>query len=223
MRKPIIRRLSVTLGALILLLLTQAPAHADAFNVSVDTSSLQGNPPGTFALGFVLIDASLTADGNNTVILSDFAYGGGAPGSVIPSMTSIIGASGNLISGITLTDLDPSGVTSLASGFTPGSTLSFAVNMTTNMDATISPETGLTGDQFDFFILQNGFPIATTDPTGTDTLAVATIVSGPTPGSGTLDMNQYSMVVPTPEPSSLLFLGTGFLTLAGLLRRRLHT
>jgi hypothetical protein len=217
MRKSVPYNLSAILGGLILILLFQVPAQADGvpitFDVNVDTSSLQGNPPGTYDLGFVLIDASMTGDGNNTAILSDFAFGGGTAGSVIPSMTSTVGASGNLNSGITLTDLDPSGITSLASGFTPGSALFFAVNMTTNMDATISPESGFTGDQFDFFILQNGLPIATTDPTGTDTLATYTI-GGPDP-------SVYSIVVATPEPSSLLFLGTGLITLAGLLRRRL--
>jgi len=54
-----------------------------------------------FSLDFQLTDGSGTGDANNTVILSDFGFGGGtAVGN--PNLTG--GATGDLASTVTLTD-----------------------------------------------------------------------------------------------------------------------
>lgn len=191
-------------------------AQADTFGVSVDTSSLIGNSAGPYELGFLLIDASGTGDGNNTVAISNFAFGGGSPGPVDPSGT-IGGASGNLTSTVTLTD--NSFFNALSASFTPGSTLSFSVNMTTNPDSTIDPSTGLTGDQFDFLIFNSANQaIATTDPTGGNTFANATV------GPSGLTVQEFAIptaTTPVPEPSTVFLLGFGLVLLIAFSRRRL--
>lgn len=187
--------------------------RADSFNVNVDTSSLIGNASGPFEVGFLLIDASGTGDANNTVTLSSFAFGGGSAGSVDPSGT-VGGASGTLSSTITL--MDSAFFNGLSSHFTPGSSLSFLVSMTTKTDATIDPSTGLTGDQFDFFVFDSSNqPITTSDPTGGNTLTLATI------GPSGLSVQNFTIGKPqenVPEPSTLLLLAFGLVLIFGLKR-----
>jgi len=211
MNATVKRCLSITLGALFLVLFTQATARAD--NVNVDTSSLQASAAGPFQLAFVLIDASLSGDGNNTVVLSDFTFGGGSAGS---TLTSGGGVTGNLISGITLTDTDLSGLNFLTSAFTPGSTLSFNLAMTANLDSKIDPAVGnVTGDQLLFFILNGtGTPIPSTDTSAPDAFAIATV------GPGGVTVQQFSIPVQTsvPEPGTLLLVGSGMVL--GLFRRQ---
>lgn len=195
------RLITIALGALLVVLLSQATARADT--ISVDTSSLQGSPPGSFQLAFILLDASISGDGNNTAMLSDFAFGGGSAGSIL---TSGGGVSGDFTSGLTFTDTNPSGFNFIASGFTPGSVLSFSLSMTANLDSKINPMSGLPGDQFLFFILDStGNPIPSTDSVTPDAFAIATV----TPSG--LSVQQFSIPAETtvPEPSSILLLGSG--------------
>lgn len=188
--------------------------RADSFGVSVDTSSLIGNSGGPFELGFLLIDASGTGDGNNTVTINNFAFGGGSPGAVDPSGT-IGGASGNLTSTVALTD--NSFFNALSASFTPGSTLSFSVNMTTNPDSTMDLSTGLTGDQFDFLIFNSSnMPITTTDPTGGNTFASATV------GPSGLSVQEFAIptaTTPVPEPSTVFLIGFGLVLFIAFSRR----
>ena len=70
--------------------------------VSLDTSPLVGNAAGPFALDFTLIGGDGGA-GNMTVTITNFDLGAVQP----PSTPTLIGgASGDLISGVTLTDGD---------------------------------------------------------------------------------------------------------------------
>jgi len=207
------RHLLVTLGALFLLLVTQQTSRADT--ISVNTTSLQGNASGPFVLGFVLIDASLSGDGNNTVMLSNFAFGGGSAGAVA---TSGGGVTGDLQSGMTFTDSDPSGFNFITSAFIPGTVLSFNLAMTANPDLNINPSSGLPGDQFLFVILDStGQRIQSTDNNTPDAFAVATI------GSGGLSVQQFSIPASTsvPEPATVLLLGSGLVL--GLRCKRRHS
>ena len=201
--------LVATLGILALLLTSQQSSRADT--ITVNTTSLQGNPAGPFVLGFVLVDASLSGDGNNTAVLSNFNFGGGSGGAVL---TSGGGATVNLLSGITLTDSDTSGFNFVTAAFTPGTVLSFNLALTANPDSTLNPASGLAGDQFLFVILDSsGKRISTTDSVS-DTFATATI------GAGGATVQQFSVPASAsvPEPATVLLLGSGLVF--GILRKR---
>jgi hypothetical protein len=168
-----------------------AGLHIAKANIMVpaafDTSSLVANPAGPFSLAFVLTDGSGSGDGNNSVTLSNFAFGGGSGG---PVTLTAGGATGDPASGVLLTDSSFFNV--LVVSFTPGSTLSFLLTLTTNVDP------GLTPDQFSFVTLQaDGSTLATTDPTGANSLLTINIDSA-VPSVSTF---QFAAV---PEPSTLV-------------------
>jgi hypothetical protein len=114
----------------------------------MNTAPLVGHNAGPFSVEFQLNDGSGTGDGNNTAILSDFLFNGGAPAG---SPTVNGGAYGDLTSGVTLTD--NSFFNQFIQSFTPGSALAFQLFLSTNIDG------GGTPDQFSFAIL---------DKTGTE-------------------------------------------------------
>jgi hypothetical protein len=188
---------------------------ADAiYNVTLDTSALTA-APGAYSLYFQLTDGSGTNDGNNTVTLSNFSFGGGAP--VDPAQL-FGGVSGTLSTGVTLTD--NSFFNGFVQGFTPGSTLTFGMDLTTNVDA------GGVPDLFAASILDaNGNEIPSLDPSGADTLLTINIGSpltvqpfaaDPTtdPTTATSTGQYVTMGAPAlgspasvPEPSALLLVG----------------
>ena len=123
------------------------------FDVTLATSSLIGNPAGPFYIDFQLNDGSGTGDTNNTVTINNFLFdGGSAAGSPLPG---IGGASGSLFSSVGITD--SAFLNEFTQQFFAGVTLSFRVNLTTNLDS------GLTPDAFSFAILDNTLtPLPTT-------------------------------------------------------------
>jgi hypothetical protein len=137
----------------ILALLAFTAARAELiYNISMNTGPLIGHPAGPFSLGLELADGSGTGDGNNAVFLSDFAFGAGGPsGSPV-----IFGSAGwDLSSSVVLTDATP--FSTFVQSFASGSTLSFVLDITTNVDS------GGTPDEFIMSILDNTFtPIPTT-------------------------------------------------------------
>jgi len=121
------------------------------------------------------------------------------------------GPASNLNSAVSLKD---SSFLNLFGQFlTPGTSLSFTLDLTTNVDA------GSTPDQFSMFIYDpTGSPIATTtDPTSLNSLLAINIDST----SPTLNNYDSSLVTVSsvPEPNPLLLLVSGLASL-GLLRRR---
>lgn len=209
--------------------------YADTiFTVTLNTTpltTLPGSGAGPFSLAFQLTDGSGTNDGNNTATITNFDFGGGA---AIGSPTTLNGASGDLTSAVILTD--SAFLNALSQGFTPGSTLSFLVDLTTNVDL------GDTPDAFAFSILDsNGSAIPTSDPSFADTLLAINIDSanpliltyatdpirstlGGDGPSITMDASVVGAPGPTPvpEPSSLLLMCAGLfgVTLAARRKKR---
>jgi hypothetical protein len=184
------------------------------YNVSLNTSSLIGEAAGPFSLGFQFNDGSGPGDSNNTVILSNFQFGVGGSAAGSPSVFG--GATGNLSSGITLTD--SSFLNALAQPFNPGSTLGFRLQTTTNVDG------GGTPDEFSFSILDStGAQIPTNG--FVDAFLILDIDSNPTPqifssdpsrppqgGGGGITMAAPLVTIATPEPGTfiLIICGTSF-------------
>lgn len=128
-------------------------AHADiVYNVTLNTTPLIGHPAGPFSIGFEFADGSGIGDGNNAVFMSNFSFGAGGP-SGSPLTFGIAG--GDLSASIVMADAAPDNI--FVQSFVPGNTLSFFLDMTTNVDA------GGTPDEFIMSILDNTLtPIPTT-------------------------------------------------------------
>jgi hypothetical protein len=119
-----------------------ASANVVSWNVALNTNPLIGNAAGPFSLEFQFTDGSGLSDGNNTATVSGLQVGSGALGGV----TSTFGStSGTLPGSLTLTDT--SFFSQYIQSFTPGSTLSFTLSVTNNVDA------GGVPDEFSFAIL----------------------------------------------------------------------
>ncbi len=184
-------------------------AHADLIlDVTLDTmplTSAEAASAGPFSLAFQLDQGSQA--GNNSATISDFSFGaGGSAGSSCPAALSPCtfgGASGDISSAVDLNT--SSAFNALVENFTPGDTLSFVLDLTTNVDA------GGTPDAFAFSILDSsGNPIPTLDPTGADTLLTINIDSASPafltyatdPSSDTLGGSGPSITMDAPIVSS---------------------
>jgi hypothetical protein len=160
-------RIRTVLFAILALFVASLASHAGVvYTVSLDTSALVGFGP--FGLAFQFVDASgnFVSDANNNVTVSNFQFGGGSP-SGSPAILSTVGfVSGSLDSGtVSMIDDQPFGY--FAQMFTPGTTLSFRLESTTNPDA------GGAYDLFTFGITDSGFfPIATTAGDGSALLSL---------------------------------------------------
>ena len=180
-------------------------------SVQLDTTFLVD----PFEIAFVLTDGSGGEDGNTTVTLDDFAFGGGSAGTVDAAFTTG-DVSGSLDTGLSLRDSAFIGI--IGSTFTPGIALSFDFRV----DST--PEVGGTPDLLAFVLLGiDGTPIATTDPSGTD--ALMTIESGVTPTpvvrSFTSELTPAPIVVTgtVAEPGTMSILLLALAALAGARKR----
>lgn len=128
------------------------------FTVFVDTSALVGNLAGPFSLDFQLNDGSGLGDSNNTASLSNFQFGSG---SAVGSATTSGGASGDLTSGITITDSDWT-LNEFYQSFVAGTWLSFNLSLSTNIDLDGTP------DLFSFAILDGNLMNLATQSFGSD-------------------------------------------------------
>lgn len=209
---------------------TAALADVQTVKFGVNTSSIAG---GSYFLAFQLEDGSGTGDANNTVTLSDFAFGGGSAldPAVRPTLYSYPalngGASGDLLAGVALTDSDPYFNAAIL-GFDAGTELTFDASFTNNKD------TGSFPDLFLVSILDStGAGISTADSNNDSFITVTldgTKVTQPN-GAVTPPTQFFAASAPyeipapaaVPEASSLLLLAAccGFLGLWPKLRARL--
>jgi hypothetical protein len=197
-------------------------AAAFGETISIDTSSLAGNANAPFTLDFQLIDGSGSDDGNNTVTLSDFNFGGG-------SLTLVPGSEqGGVVvsnSPLQIQMTDNSFFDDVQFTIDPGSTLSFNLSATSNADIG-------TPDTFALAVLDsslnnlptsnpnNGvalveYDLPTVDPTGVSQL----ILSGTIANTDGITIPTPQNISNTPEPSGLFWTAL-VLPALGLLRRR---
>jgi len=201
-----------------LVLLTFASWHAARANtidaaVSLDTSLLIGSAAGPFELAFILTDGSGTSDANNTITLSNFAFGGGSAGATDNTLSGG-GESGSLLSGVSL--IDSSFFNVFASSFTPGNTLSFLLSLTTNVDAAAP-------DQFSFILLQgDGSAVNTSDSSGANSLLTVNIdSSSPSIATFASDLTPAPIISATvPEPPSGLLMAAALCVATYMVRKK---
>ena len=131
------------LSALTAILCSISVAQAELlFALELDTRSLIGHIAAPFFIEFQLNDGSGEGDGNNTALLSNFAFGGGT---ALGSATLDGGASGDLDSHVVLGE--DQFFNAFIQEFMPGTLLSFDVELSTVVD--LGPQ----ADQFSFAIL----------------------------------------------------------------------
>jgi hypothetical protein len=189
------------------------------------TAGFAGNAAGPFFLDFQLFSG---AANDNTVILSGFNFGGGAAGAVytqsastsfisLPAIEPAGGAGGSAASAIILTD-DPTMSSSAApfneliEAFTPGSSVSFDFNSTTNL----TNSSTATPDEFSFAILDhNGDELATNAPDGVSLLTAT--FNQPAITIDTYATSLKTTVVPLPAAA---WMGLAILPLLAFASRR---
>ena len=178
------------------------------YNVSLNTAPLIGNPNAPFALDFQLTSGNTTSGIVNSATLSQFSFGtGGHPGNGSPFADSG-NASGNLSSTVALNTFGGTFFSEFSQFFTPGTLLSFQVDLTNN------PQTGGTPDEFSFELIdKSGGEISSTDPSGGNSLVIIDLIgSTPQPQTYTTNGDGVSITPQLTSPSSSVpEAGTGWL------------
>ena len=194
-------------------LICSSTADAAPFTITLDTSSLSGTQ--TVLFGLTTFDSS-----SNTVVLSDFVFGGGSAVAGSADCTfggsfSGLGCSGDLTSGVTLEDVDPP-ATFFLQQFEPGATLSFELDASNSF-------TGPVPDQFAFFVCDAALSICYSDDASGALLLLDLAGAPRSPGSFVLfAASQEGLPAPlvtpaAPEPGMLLLFATAA---AAVARRR---
>jgi len=205
-------RLATMTASFVLVAVT---AHAGSFQVTLDTSGLSG--PQTLGFGLTNFDGS-----SNTVTLSDFDFDSGSAVAGSEDCTlggtfSGLGCSGDLTSGVVLTDLDPVAAF-FTQQFNPGASLSFVLTATNNFGGGIP-------DQFSMFLCDAAMSACYSDDASGALLLLDLVGGTLSPASfvafGATDPSVASpAVTAVPEPATLLLVAGGLLGTALQRRRR---
>ncbi len=195
-------------------LLASSASRAAVYHITIDTTAL--TLPGNLGYAPYSVDIQLNPGdtlNTNTAIISNFTFGGGA--GAIDAANLFGGASGNLLTGVTLTD--SSQYNEFYQSFGAGTSLAFDLSLTQVVGS------GLTPESFSIAILDGTLANIPTSGVG-DSLLFANIdttnplaVGQLNLASGTGDFAGVS-VTAVPEPTTTVF---GLLACgAGVLRRR---
>lgn len=191
-------------------------AHCQAdviYDVALNTTPLIGNSNAPFALDFQLTSGDTSSGVVNTVTLSQFTFGNGgsaASGGPFPNSGNALG---DLSSTVALNTSGGTFFNEFSQFFTPGSMLMFQLNLTNNAQPPPTP------DEFTFQLIdKTDAQIATTDPSGSDSLLVIDLTGSPlksliytTNGDGITIAPQLTS--PVPEPAAAwLFVCSGTLS-----------
>jgi hypothetical protein len=192
-------------------------ARADSFDVSLNTSALSGTTL-TLAFGLTNNDGAV----NNSVGLTDFAFGGGSASAGTEDCTlggflSGVGCSGNLASGVSLDDSGDEAF--FTEQFSAASSLSFALKTTNNF-------AGGSPDGFAMYVCDATLSTCYSDDASTLAMLVLGL-NGTTLTPSSFILNGASAAglpapvvtgVTTPEPGSFLLMLAGMIML-GILQR----
>jgi hypothetical protein len=183
------------------------------YTVSLTTAPLSGHSAAPFYLDFQLNDGRGAGDGNNTVTLSHFQFGVGGNAAGTPLTQG--GASGDLLTAVVIHDNNAL-LNDFHQEFIPGDTLSFDLDLTTQVD---SP----TPDEFSFALLDNTlaelptqgpFDVLATIDITSPSPRVQTFASDPTRsprgGGPGITINVPTLqAIPEPPTGALLLAGVG--------------
>jgi len=140
-----------------------------AYRISLNTTPLMSHPAGPFFVDFQLNDGGGVGNGNNSAVISHFTFGGGAP---LGAPTYFDGAIGNLATTVVLTDTSP--FNEFYQGFTAGTSLTFDLKLSTNLEA------GGVPDAFVFSVLDKTLMNIPTLSFGSDAFVIVNLDSTPT-------------------------------------------
>jgi hypothetical protein len=188
-------------------LLSAGLCQADTiYDISLNTSALQGNANGPFALDFQLTSGDTTSGILNIASLSQFSFGNSGSAGAGQPFSNSGNASGSLASTVSLSTSGGTFFNEFSQNFVPGNTLSFQLDLSNH------PQSGPTPDEFTFQLIDGTTSeVTTTDPSGSNSLIVvdlngATVV--PQIYTTTSDGVSISPVVTSaaPEPGTCLLL-----------------
>jgi hypothetical protein len=168
------------------------------FDVSLDTTGLVGNANFPFALDFQLTSGDTTSGVVNTATLSLFTFAAGGSEGVGSPFANSGNASGSLGSTVVLDTSGSSFFNEFSQYFTPGSLLTFQIDLTNNTQPSGAP------DEFTFQLIDDSLnEVPTTDPSGSNSLAIIDLTGG-TLGSEIYTTNGDGITI-TPELSPQTF------------------
>jgi len=214
-----IKRSLTSAGLTAALVLVAAAARADSFRVTLDTSLLSG--PQTLVFGLTNFNGAF-----NAVALADFNFDAGAAiaGSedcTLGGTFSGLGCSGDLTSGVSLQDLDPTAAF-FTQQFNPGASVTFVLTATNNSGGGVP-------DQFAMALCDGGLTTCYSDDASGALLLLdlnggSLSVSSFVTFEASFQELHAPVVTPVvdttavPEPATVLLFGSGVAT--ALVRRR---